>query len=680
MKALKICALVLGGIVALGLLAVVAIYLFVDPSRYRARIEQEVTQATGRPFAIQGDIKLSVYPWVSLDVGKVSLGNPEGFAAEPQISAQRLRLGARLLPLLGGHLQISRVSIDGLNLTLVKRADGHSNWEDLGSHGKAKPEPGADHGSLADASLAGFDLSGASIELRDEADRSVTRIRELELHTGALGVGRPSDIALGARIDSGAGSTETRLDFHARANVDTEQSLVTLADLKLSLERRSAAGATPMPLSMATPRLELNWKTGTLAPATLALRAGELPLTVDVAGEQLFGERRLSGRVKMAEQPLRKLAAGAGITLPVTREPGAFTRVAFATDFELHGKTMALSNLDMMLDRSRLRGQLTLTGGTRAALDAELRVDSVDLDGYRAPAPASAAPAAAQGPTPIPFELLRSVDARIRVTFERATIAGLALTDLRIPVTLHDGDLRLTPSADAFGGTAKLAMHLDASHEPATLEVATDLSGVDVGAVIKGYAKSDRLSGRANAQSKLTGSGSTDKALIDSLEGPISLDISNGALEGLDVTYELERAQSLLRREVPPARSGPQRTAFTALSARSRLAHGVLTTDPLQIETSVLRVSGKGTFRLSDQAVDYQIAALVRQVPASGSGASLGSLKSLEIPITVSGTVHDYKVRPDVSGILKGRAKQELENQKDKLRESLKDKLKDLFH
>jgi AsmA protein len=106
----------------------------------------------------------------------------------------------------------------------------------------------------------------------------------------------------------------------------------------------------------------------------------------------------------------------------------------------------------------------------------------------------------------------------------------------------------------------------------------------------------------------------------------------------------------------------------------------VLTTDPLQIETTVLRVAGRGSLRLSDQAVDYQISTLVRQVPASGSGATLGSLRSIEIPVTVTGSVQNYKVRPDLAGMAKGRARQEVEQQKDRLKDKLKDKLKDLFH
>jgi hypothetical protein len=41
--------------------------------------------------------------------------------------------------------------------------------------------------------------------------------------------------------------------------------------------------------------------------------------------------------------------------------------------------------------------------------------------------------------------------------------------------------------------------------------------------------------------------------------------------------------------------------------------------------------------------------------------------------------VHDYKVRPDLAGVVKGRVKQEIDKRKGELGEKLKDVLKDLI-
>ncbi len=683
-KPLRIFGLVVAGFTAIAVLAAVALLLSVDPNRHRGAIEARVQQATGRPFAIAGTIKLELFPWLALDVGKVTIGNPEGFDAEPLLGAERARVGARLLPLLRGRLEVSHIAVDGLTVNLVRRADGHANWEGIGGVGSGGRQSVTAPASrpLEGLSIAGIDVSRATLTLRDESTRSLTRVRDFELHSGALGPASPVDLALGARIDAGEGTPATRIELRARATVDTARSLATLAALKLSGERiPAAAGSRPTPFAVTAPQLVLDWQVGTLSPATLELRFGDLALSVEVSGEQLFGARLVKGRVRLPEQPLRKLAPSLGLPLPATRDEHAFTSIAGTASFSLAEHSLKLEDLDCTLDRSHLRGRIAVADTAQPVIDLELHADAVDLDAYRAPAAAAAAaPAAAARPAarPLPLAALRAISAHGSVALDRATVAGLTLTELRVPFTAAGGDLRLKPGARAFGGTLTGDVHLDAAHEAATLALTADVRGIDIGAAVKAYAKSDRLSGRANVRAQLSGRGATDAALLDSLDGPMDVEVQNGALEGIDLTYELERAQALLQQQLPPARSGPTRTPFDVLSGHSQLAHGVLATDPLRLETRFLKVAGKGNFRLADQAVDYQITARVRELPAGGSSA-LASLQSLDIPVTVTGTVHDYQVRPDLAGLAKGRVRQELEKHKDELRNKLQDKLKGLF-
>ena len=683
MKPLRIIGLAVAGFTAIAVLAAVALLLFVDPNRHRGAIEARVQQATGRPFAIAGAIKLELFPWLALDVGKVTIGNPEGFDAEPLLGAERARVGARLLPLLRGRLDVSRIAVDGLTINLVRRADGHANWEGIGGVGSGGRQSATAPASrpLDGLSIAGIDVSRATLTLRDESTRSLTRVRDFELHSGALGPTSPVDLALGARIDAGEGTPATRIELRTRATVDTGRSLATLAALKLSGERiPAAAGSRPTPFAVTAPQLVLDWQAGTLSPATLELRFGDLALSVEVSGEQLFGARLIKGRVRLPEQPLRKLAPSLGLPLPATRDEHAFTSIAGTGSFSVGEHSLKLEDLDCTLDRSHLRGRIAVADTAKPVIDLDLHADAVDLDAYRAPAAAATAVPAAARPAarPLPLAALRAINAHGSVALDRATVAGLTLTELRVPFTVAGGDLRLKPGARAFGGTLSGDVHLDAAHEAATLALTVDVRGIDIGAAVKAYARSDRLSGRANVRAQLSGRGATDAALLDSLDGPMDFEVQNGALEGIDLTYELERAQALLQQQLPPARSGPVRTPFDVLSGHSQLARGVLATDPLRLETRFLKVAGKGTFRLADQAVDYQITARVRELPAGGSSA-LASLQSLDIPVTVTGTVHDYQVRPDLAGLAKGRVRQELEKHKDELRNKLQDKLKGLF-
>ena len=60
MKALRIFGLAVAVLAGITVLAAVTLLLLVDPNRHRGAIEARVQQATGRPFAISGAIKLKL--------------------------------------------------------------------------------------------------------------------------------------------------------------------------------------------------------------------------------------------------------------------------------------------------------------------------------------------------------------------------------------------------------------------------------------------------------------------------------------------------------------------------------------------------------------------------------------------------------------------------------------------
>ena len=82
-KLLKITLSVL--VVAIGLLVVLAVALLfiVDPNDYKGQIASKVEEQTGRTLSIEGDMALSVFPWLGLEIGRTQLSNAEGFGDEP---------------------------------------------------------------------------------------------------------------------------------------------------------------------------------------------------------------------------------------------------------------------------------------------------------------------------------------------------------------------------------------------------------------------------------------------------------------------------------------------------------------------------------------------------------------------------------------------------------------------
>ncbi len=122
MHVARIVAIAVGSVVALLALVLVAAWLFIDPNDYKDRIAQAVKSSTGRELTLTGDIELSLFPWLALQIGPASLGNPPGFGTKPFATLQRAALRVKLMPLLRKQLQVGRVEIDGLDLDLQKNA------------------------------------------------------------------------------------------------------------------------------------------------------------------------------------------------------------------------------------------------------------------------------------------------------------------------------------------------------------------------------------------------------------------------------------------------------------------------------------------------------------------------------------------------------------------------------
>lgn len=155
MRVLRIVGIALGCLIAVVIVALIAIRLLVNPNDYKGRIEAAVKSSTGRDLSLTGDIRLSVFPWIAVELGPASLGNPPGFGSQPFASVQRASLRVRLLPLLHKQLDVGRVEVDGLDLRLLENAQGQGNWV-LSGNGAAKTTTGNPNAAGSTVRLGGI--------------------------------------------------------------------------------------------------------------------------------------------------------------------------------------------------------------------------------------------------------------------------------------------------------------------------------------------------------------------------------------------------------------------------------------------------------------------------------------------------------------------------------------------
>ncbi|MBS0455208.1 MAG: AsmA family protein [Proteobacteria bacterium] len=100
----------------------------VDRGAVMARAVQEVQSATGRDFAVDGPVHLSLYPSLALVAEEVRLGNAPWGTRPDMARIGQLRFDIALAPLLDRRVEIGRIEVSGVDLLLETNADGLGNW------------------------------------------------------------------------------------------------------------------------------------------------------------------------------------------------------------------------------------------------------------------------------------------------------------------------------------------------------------------------------------------------------------------------------------------------------------------------------------------------------------------------------------------------------------------------
>ena len=389
--------------------------------------------------------------------------------------------------------------------------------------------------------------------------------------------------------------------------------------------------------------------------------------------------RRSNGSFELAELAPRDLMAQFGITPPVTRDKTALARFAAKGNYAWQGSLARLTDLALTLDESKLAGRLAYDTAS-SGMDFALTLDRIDLDRYQPP-PTS--PDEKSEPIELPVDFLKPLRAKGSFNVGQIKVGGANLTELTAGIDVANAQARFAPlGARLYGGTYRGDIRIDMRPAVPRLSMDEHLAGIDIAALMKEYADSERLSGRGNLDVKLVATGRSGDDLLKTLTGTVGLNLQDGAVEGIDVWYAIAQAQSLIQKHQLAAATNSKRTAFDSFRATTDMVNGVATTKDLNIASQLLQITGAGSTNLVTQVLDYTITTTVLKAPPNAD-AGMAQLERARIPVKITGTLADPKIRPDLAGMAKERVKQEVEKRKEevqeKVKEKVKDKLKGLF-
>ena len=691
MRLIKVIGAVVVGLVLLAIVAVVLLLTLFDPNRYKPDIERLVERQTQRTLMLQGDLKLSVFPWLAVQMGPAQLsersapaGGTDDFGKQPFVAFQSARLSVKLWPLLHGKVEIGEVQLLAPSIRLITAADGRHNWDDLAAANSepAAPEP-ASSGAVQ-ATIGTVDIRQGEVLIDDRRGKTRTALHEFSLRANGIGSGQPFDVQASFELEKDTATAQATFD--TAVDADTEHQRYTLSDLHTAVTWHDAGlPKAGLPIELRAAHADVDLAQQSLVIDGLQLNVGAAALTGRVLGKEIVDAPQLSGHVALASLPLRDVFKQLNIQPPAMRGP-ALQQVQFESDFTATKSSAQLTKLSLRLDDTTARGELGIADFDAKALRFDLNVDRIDFDRYLPP-PTEAKSAAekpqAAAPTPIPVDFLRTLNMRGSLKIGAATFSGLKLSDVRVGAIARNGDIHIAPTqANLYGGSYAGDIALNVADKSPKLALNTTVTNVDFAPLLLDMLQSKRIAGHGNFNAKLTARGADTDAMLKTLGGTLAFNVKDGAYEGMDLWYEIRRARALLRQQPIPARTGAERTPFTSFQGTGVVTDGVLANKDLLVAMQYLKVDGQGSVDFVHGTMDYRLSAKVLRIPPESAGdnaASMNDLVDADIPIKVTGPLASPSVRPDVEGLVKAKVNQAVEEQKQKLQQTLQDKLKDLL-
>jgi AsmA protein len=645
MRNLRLLGVLAGGVVALLGVLLLGVWLFVNPNAYKGKIAAAVKESTGRELKLPGDIKLSVIPWVALELGPASLGNPPGFSDEPFLSFTHASVRVRLLPLLRQHLEVARVQVEGLDLRLRKNAAGRGNWQGVEPQ-QPEAKSDVDH---TDAIHALESFANIRID-HGRVTYDGLSVEKFNMETGSLAADR--HIPINLTFDASRAPTGEQLSLTAKFDLsqDAAQKTLRFGAVNMSGTLARPGDDRPAHWDLSAPAIDVNRTEQSMAAPAFSLSYSGAHLSGSAQLTKIIDDLSVNGSVTLAPLVLREMEPRLGFALPKTRDPKALSLLSATTDFALDSKGLALTHLQLRLDDTQIQGNLKFLAGDTAALQFDLTADQIDLDRYRAPpggpVPQEPAPAASARPE-------KAWDASGTLAIQSAKVARLDLSNVRVTVAAKDKVMHLSPvEAQVDGGRASGDITWDSRGATPTLSVDEQLSGIDMARLLANTAGKGRLSGRATLTLKATARGSGADALLKTLTGHLDANLADGALEGVDVGHEISVAQALIDKSPAPAQASTGHTPFQAFKLSSQITNGVAETHDLTIASQALTVTGQGSANLATKGIDFKLLASIVTAPA----------RNTDIPLRVSGTYANPTLKPDIEGLAKDQLKQKLQD------------------
>ena len=706
-RLLKIILSIVTAFFLLVIIAAVTLPFFIDPNDFKPEIQTAVKESTGRELLIDGNLELSVFPWIGISTGKLSLSNAEGFSDKPfaEISASDVKV--KLIPLLSKKVEISRIVLKGLVLNLAKNKQGKNNWDDLSSsedtknqdHLAAKSDQKTseqetteqDNASLLAAfAIGGISIEQASISWDDQQQDKHTKINDFNLKTDKLVFDQPIAIDLSLTVINKDPELTESIEFSTDLFINEQLNSFKLQKLKL----KSVTTGKDIPGEKLTATLladiAIDLAQQTLAISGLKLNTANMVLTADITGTNITDKPTFKGPINIAEFNLTQFMKELAMPLPAMQDSATLSKVSLGFELLATSDSADIQNLLLKLDDSTMNGSVSVQNFSKPKIDFNFKLDAIDMDRYmplekntdvskektESAKEIAATPAAvaAASTALFPVETLRELNTNGQLTIDKLKINKLTMQGVSIKLNAKNGLIKTQQTIKHFyQGTYTGNTSLNVQNKTPSLALNEKLSKVQLEPLLKDMQGEARMTGEVNAKAQVQGRGNTEAALKSTLNGNIDFHFKEGVIRGFNLQKMIDNGKALIEGQPLPTENKNDQTVFSSITGTAQIKNGLVKNNDLYADASKLKVKGKGTANLVSEKLDYTVNAKLLKRKATETEPE--KIKGIPIIVDIGGTFSEPSYKLNLALMLTEKNKEKFNKKKDKLLEKVDKKL-----
>jgi len=584
-----------------------------DANEYKEDLQNLVLEHTGRDLQFYGDVGLTVYPSLGMNLGALSFSNAKGFGEQPMIKVNEASISVDVASLISLNPEVEQLVLRDLEINLAKNQKGVTNWDDLVKSDGAsstvestEADPGKGETMELRGAFGGLNIQNAQLMWKDDQAGAEYRINDLDLTTGRITPDAPFALAMHVIMQSGD-DINASLDLKSDVQYLINEKRLQLSDLSLDLDAKG--GLLPF------------------QPTVVGLDSESIAIdlnahSVDIQGLQLaLNELEFEGQVKVRDY---------------TKSAVSFQLAAGTLDVDALLGTPPPGSESATSDPEPVK--------TGSAEDVEIK---------------------------LPMELLRTLDIDGSLSIEKLKLQNLWMQQVEIGVNAKDGVLDLNPlKMMLYDGGFDGSVQVNTKGSKPVYTVRKTFRDVQVGQLLNDFSGEDKISGTMNTSVQLTTSGEWLSSLKKNSNGNMALAFTEGALKGFNLRYLLDKAKARLNNEKSPDEAA-EKTDFSALSLSGKITNGVFSSDDLDLQAPALRIGGEGKANLTNDTVDYLVKAKLVGTLEGQEGASQDELSGLLIPVRIKGPFTDPKFDIQIDEMLKVQSDAKIAEEKAKIKAQL---------